>query len=128
MIESDPSKIQMSQVEQKAKCFKTIYKNYNPFTYGKTSVRNTYFRYNVLYGSRSSNLIKTYLPTMRAMSSSVRSYSRFQLKQSLNDNSIEKNCIFTDEQIEQLYKAKCEDLEIAEKKTIKEADMYKEKL
>lgn len=28
MIESDPSKIQMSQVEQKAKCFKTIYKNY----------------------------------------------------------------------------------------------------
>ena len=62
------------------------------------------------------------------MSSSVRSYSRFQLKQSLNDNSIEKNCIFTDEQIEQLYKAKCEDLEIAEKKTIKEADMYKEKL
>ena len=63
MIESDPSKIQMSQVEQKAKCFKTIYKNYTPFTYGKTSVRNTYFRYNVLYGSRSSNLIKTYLPT-----------------------------------------------------------------
>ena len=112
IIENDPSKLQISQVEHKMKTYERFYENSNVFKYTQPNVRNLYFKYNILYGTNSSNVIKTYLPKMRPISASVRSYSKYQLKKSINDGTIYNDCIFSSEQIEKLYLAKCMDLTI----------------
>lgn len=112
IIENDPSKIPITQVENKIKSYSRFYENSNIFKYTQPNIRNLYFKYNILYGSNSSNVIKTYLPKMRPLSSSVRAYSKYQLRVSTNDKNIYSECIFTKEQIEQLYLAKCMDLTI----------------
>ena len=77
-------------------------------------------KYNILYGSNSTNTITTYLPKMRPISSSIKSYSKYKLKRKkvfanshmTDEYEHEHNSLFNDKEIELLFKAKCKDLGI----------------
>ena len=77
--------------------------------YLNKSISNTdkkYYNYNILYGSKSNNIIETYSPKLRPRSSSLKEFNK-----SILSSSIEKK-IFSDEEINLIFKKKCEDINV----------------
>ena len=119
IIDNDPTQPSSEDIEKRLKSFQRNSESYFNQNNAKQNVKNLYFKYNILYGNNSSNIIKTYLPKMRPISSSVRGYSKYKLKRNVTfltaetspGNSFnEEQCIFTNNQIEKLFEAKCQDL------------------
>ena len=71
------------------------------------NTEEVFYKYNLLYGSDSTNIIRTYSPKMRPMSSSVSGFTKILLK-----DSNESDCVFTEEEIIELIKARCKDIGI----------------
>jgi Ran GTPase-activating protein (RanGAP) involved in mRNA processing and transport len=68
--------------------------------------KNVLYKYNLLYGNNSQNLIRTYSPKMRPKSSSVKVFMK-TIKDSKEDIYI-----FTEDEILLLIKSKCQDIGI----------------
>lgn len=110
MIESNPIQYNYKKIKQKFKQINPLYLNNkkeklvlpNMSKYTK----NVLYKYNLLYGNNSQNLIRTYSPKMRPKSSSVKVFLK-TIKDSKEDIYI-----FTEDEILLLIKAKCQDIGI----------------
>jgi len=74
------------------------------------NIDKQFYKYNILYGYKSNNIITTYSPKLRPNSSSVDTKSKNFL--SSNNSFIEKKEIFNEEQIQLLFEKKCKDLNV----------------
>ena len=111
MIKSCPNQYNQKKITKKKIIINPLYirgteenlkrPNFNQNT------EKVFYKYNLLYGSNTNNLIRAYSPKMRPMSSSVNEYN----KKMVNINS--KNVfVFDEEDILQLIKARCKDIGI----------------
>ena len=105
MLVNDPNKNNYKKIKNKINTIDNFYKNDS--YRASNNIKDTYLKYNILYGQNSPNLIRTYSPKMRPMSSSVK---KFVKKMSSEQN----DCIpvFTPFEINKLIKTKCKDLGI----------------
>ena len=71
------------------------------------NTEEVFYKYNLLYGNNTNNLIRTYSPKMRPMSASISSYNK-KISQNLNENLY----VFNHEEIVGLVNARCKDLGI----------------
>ena len=111
MIKSSPNQYNPKKINKKKIIINPLYirgteenlkrPNFNENT------EKVFYKYNLLYGSDSNNLIRTYSPKMRPMSSSINEFN----KKMAYENS--KNVfVFDEEEIMQIIKARCKDLGI----------------
>lgn len=116
IIETNPSKYNLSKLGKKIKEINPLYSGTSLSTkYSAHSqfpsllnkkTEEVYYKYNVLYGTNTTNLIRTYSPKMRPMSSSISSFTK---NMQLGEN---EKAVFTPEEINILTQAKCNDLNI----------------
>ena len=111
MLENNPNKYNSKKLKNKIKVINNLYSGNTKESYllpkSTKRVEQLYYNYNVLYGQNTSNLIRTYSPTMRPKSSSV---NRFVKK--MNMVQRESLSVFTDNEVLELIKAKCNDIGI----------------
>ena len=71
------------------------------------NTEEVFYKYNLLYGNNTTNLIRTYSPKMRPMSASINSYNK-KIAQNLSENLY----VFDHNEIASLVHARCKDLGI----------------
>ena len=71
------------------------------------NTEEVFYKYNLLYASNTTNLIRTYSPKMRPMSASISGFNK-KMTQDLNENIF----VFDDEEIIELISARCKDIGI----------------
>ena len=109
MIESNPRQYNFKKIKQKVKEINPItsLKNKNIILPNMSkNTQNVLFKYNILYGNNSQNIIKTYSPKMRPKSSSVKIFSK-----TIKDKN-DDLYLFNEKEILLLSKAKCQDIGI----------------
>jgi len=110
MIESNPYQYNYKKIKQKYKQITPLYLNNKKSNIVLPNMskytKNVLYKYNLLYGNNSQNLIRTYSPKMRPKSSSVKVFLK-TIKDSKEDLYI-----FTEHEILLLIKAKCQDIGI----------------
>ena len=115
IIETNPSGYNLTKISKKIKEINPLYSSPSATTNNTANsfpsllnkkTGEVYYKYNILYGSNTNNIIRTYSPKMRPMSASVTSFTK-----NMHINEYEK-CVFSDDEIEQLTYAKCKDLNI----------------
>ena len=105
MIENNPLQYNYKKIKEKAKQVNPIF-NVSNLKNLSTNTQKVLYRYNILYGNNTPNLIRTYSPKMRPMSSSVKVFLK-TIRESEEDKEIlnEKEILF-------LIEAKCKDIGI----------------
>ena len=110
IIETNPEKYNLKKIEQKIKQINPIFIKKISFTNPEPkydeSTKKKLYKYNILYGSNSNNLIRTYSPKMRPVSTSIKSFI------SNLSQSEEYQCLLNENDIHNLFKSKCQDLNI----------------
>ena len=110
MIESNPYQYNYKKIKEKYKQITPLYLNNKKSNFVLPNMskytKNVLYKYNLLYGNNSQNLIRTYSPKMRPKSSSVKVFLK-TIKDSKEDIYI-----FTEDEILLLIKAKCQDIGI----------------
>ena len=112
IINSNPNQFNKDMIKKKMEQINDMYiigtdKNLQrPKLSYKTE--EAFYNYNVLYGSMSQNLIRTYSPKMHPLSSSVKVFLK-----KFNQNMKETIPIFTEDEILLFCKSKCKDLGIS---------------
>ena len=109
MIENNPLQYNYKKIEEKAKQINPIFniENKNPILKNlNKNTQNLLYRYNILYGNNTKNIIKTYSPKMRPMSSSVKVFLK-TIRESEEDKQI-----LNENEVLLLIKAKCKDIGI----------------
>ena len=71
------------------------------------NTEEVFYKYNLLYGNNTTNLIRTYSPKMRPKSASVSVFTKKMVT-----NLGESDYIFTEEEVLELINAKCKDIGI----------------
>ena len=71
------------------------------------NTEEVFYKYNLLYGNNTTNLIRTYSPKMRPMSASINGYNK-KIVQNLSENLY----VFDHNEIAGLVQARCKDLGI----------------
>ena len=111
MLENNPNKCNYKKIKNKIKEINNLYfcDTRESYKIPKSTkrVEELYYNYNVLYGQNSSNLIKTYSPSMRPKSSSVNKFVK-----KMNMKQRESLYVFSDKEILGLIEAKCNDIGI----------------
>ena len=115
IIESNPIKINKNKLKKKIKEINPLFSkvnsvnninNNNMTKYDKKTEEKLY-KYNILYGSYSNNIIRTYSPKMRPISSSINSFEK-----KINSKESIENNFFSEKEIKLLIEAKCKDIGI----------------
>ena len=112
MIKSSPNQYNQKKISKKKIIINPLYirgteENLKRPNFNKNTEK-VFYKYNLLYGSNTNNLIRTYSPKMRPMSSSVNEYN----KKMAYENS--KNIfVFNEEETIELIKARCKDIGIS---------------
>ena len=111
MIKSSPNQYNTKKINKKLMVLNPLYirgteenlkrPNFNQNT------EKVFYKYNLLYGSNTNNLIRAYSPKMRPMSSSINEFNKKMITQ--NDNNI---FVFNEKEIMQLINARCKDIGI----------------
>ena len=112
MIKSSPNQYNRKKINKKIVIINPLYirgtyenlkrPNFNENT------EKVFYKYNLLYGSNTNNLIRTYSPKMRPMSSSISEFNKKMV------SDIGKNVlVFNDDEIMKLIKARCKDIGIS---------------
>ena len=105
MLVNSPNNIyNYKKIRNKIKSVDDFYQNRNPKS---NNVKEVYYKYNVLYGQNSSNLIRTYSPKMRPMSSSV-----YKFVKKMNNGQSKNKPVFDENEINELNQKKCSDIGI----------------
>ena len=105
IIENNPNKYNYQQIKKKVNQIEHFYgkENFKP----NNRVKEVFYKYNVLYGQNASNIIRTYSPKMRPMSSSVNKFVK-----KMNNDQKDNLPVFSQNEINQLIKTKCNDIGI----------------
>jgi Ran GTPase-activating protein (RanGAP) involved in mRNA processing and transport len=108
-MKTSPVKYDMNLVSEKLKKLNKFYDN-KKLGHSISKTEETYFRYNILYGTKSNEILRAYSPKMRPQSASVSNFNK--------DNFTNLLRCFTSEEITRIYQAKCADLDIKTKENI----------
>jgi Ran GTPase-activating protein (RanGAP) involved in mRNA processing and transport len=103
-MKTSPVKYDMNLVSEKMKKMNKIYEGKNKHGAAMSKTEETYYKYNLLYGTKSNEIIRAYSPKMRPMSASISNFKR--------DNFHNNSQCFTKEEVTSIYQAKCEDLDL----------------
>ena len=111
MIKSNPNQYNQEKINKKLILLNPLFlrgteenlkrPNFNENT------EKVFYKYNLLYVSNTNNLIRTYSPKMRPMSSSVNEFNKKMINENGNNTTV-----FNDEEILELIKARCKDIGI----------------
>ena len=112
MIKSSPNQYDQKKINKKKIIINPLYimgteENLKRPNFNKNTEK-VFYKYNLLYGNNSNNLIATYSPKMRPMSSSVRGFNK-KMKYENSKNVF----VFNDDEIYELIKARCKDIGIS---------------
>ena len=111
ILETNPSKYDLNKIAEKINTINPFFTKGNFYNRQKPNYsRNTeevYYKYNILYGSNTTNLITTYSPKMRPMSASIHLFQQKMLNMEENQNDV-----FNYDEVEKMCKAKCNDIGI----------------
>ena len=111
IIESNPNQYNSQKIQKKLGMINPLFlrgteenlkrPNFNQNT------EEVFYKYNLLYGSNTTNLIRTYSPKMRPMSASISGFNK-KMAHDLNESIY----VFEDEEIIELIRARCKDIGI----------------
>jgi len=111
IIESNPNQYNSLKIKKKLRSINPLFlrgtdenlkrPNFNQNT------EEVFYKYNLLYGNNTTNLIRTYSPKMRPMSSSINGFNK-KMAHDLNENIF----VFREEEIVELIRARCKDIGI----------------
>lgn len=104
LIKKDPEKYDLERLNEKFKTVNSFYSN-KLIHKQMNRVDSTFYKYNILYGTNSNNIIKSYSQKLRPDSAGIRNINIYKL------NISDADC-FTEEDIKILFIAKCADLNI----------------
>lgn len=107
IMKYSPKKYDLDKLNEK---FKIVNKHFNHKLTNKENMSkldSTYYKYNILYGSNSSNLIRSYSPKMRPGSGEVRN----ALTHKVDVDHWDRKCL-TEDEVALLFSAKCSDIGI----------------
>lgn len=104
IIKNNPHKINLDKIRKKIQNINPLYTE-TDFGRPNNKTDELYYKYNILYGSNTNNLIRTYSPKMRPVSSSIASFTQSLTIDNRNDYQV-----FNEEEIELLLEAKIKDL------------------
>ena len=105
LLENNPYKYSYRKLKNKISTMDHFYRNESMRS--TNNVKEVYYKYNVLYGQNTSNLIRTYSPKMRPNSSSVNKFVK-----KMNNDQKDNLPVFTEDEINELIKTKCNDIGI----------------
>ena len=105
MIENNPLQYNYKKIKQKAKQINPIFK-INNLNNLNQNTQKVLYRYNILYGNNTKNIIKTYSPKMRPRSSPVKIFLK-TIRETEEDKQI-----LSEKEVLYLIKAKCKDIGI----------------
>ncbi len=71
MIKNSPTKYDMKSVNEKYRKMSEIYLKKLNYQQEFTKTDEVFFKYNVLYGNKTSNIIRNYSPKMRPNSAAI---------------------------------------------------------
>ena len=111
IIDSNPNQYNSIKITEKMKKINSLFSRGSEENLSRPRLsENTYeifYKYNLLYGSNSQNLITTYSPKMSPMSVSINGFVK-----KMNFNLHEKLYVFSEEEILELLNARCKDIGI----------------
>ena len=117
IIETNPKKLNLDKISNKIKKINPIFTDGTLLALQSPkfsrNTKETYYKYNILYGTESNNLIRTYSPKMRPMSSSI---SLFRNNMVFTEDI--DYYVFNEREIENLALAKCKDIGIEVRKNM----------
>ena len=102
ILQTSQKPINMDLINQK---FKSLNKEYSSSRILDNSTTRKFYAYNVIYGHKSNNIIKTYTPKL-----SQRIFSSHY--QSINSNGGNIEQVFNEKQIMEIFREKCKDLNV----------------
>ena len=111
IIESNPNQYNSQKIQKKLGAINPLFlrgteENLKRPNFSKNT-EEVFYKYNLLYGSNTTNIIRTYSPKMRPMSASINGFNK-KMAQDLNENIF----VFDEEEIKELIKARCKDIGI----------------
>ena len=111
IIKSNPNQYNYQKINKKSTEINPLFirgteENLKRPNFAKNT-EEVFYKYNLLYGSDTTNIITTYSPKMRPMSASINGFNKKMIKD-LSENIY----VFTEEEIVELVKARCKDIGI----------------
>lgn len=100
ILKHSPKRIDMSLVSQKVNSLNKQYNNCNL----NSSVSKKFYEYNVIYGYKSNNIIKTYSPKLSQLNPKLKNKIYLNINQNLQ--------VFSENEIIELFYQKCKDLNV----------------
>ena len=111
IIKNSPNQYNYQKINQKSVAINPLFirgteqnlkrPNFNQNT------EEVFYKYNLLYGTDTTNIIRTYSPKMRPMSSSISGFNK-----KMAQDSSESFLVFSEMEIFELIKARCKDIGI----------------
>ena len=113
IMKASPTGYNVDLVNEKFKKLNDFYKKkqFEERSSNLTKTEATFYRYNVLYGSKCGALLRSYSPKMRPESVSQKSKNQ----KVIGD---EDERVFNENEVKWLFMAKCEDLSIKSKENL----------
>ena len=111
IIKSNPSQYNYQKISKKSLAINPLFmrgtdENLKRPNFNKNT-EEVFYKYNLLYGSDTTNIIRTYSPKMRPMSSSINGFNK-KMAKDLNESI----SVFSKDEIIELTKARCKDIGI----------------
>ena len=111
IIESNPNQYNSQKIEKKIKEINPLFikgteENLQRPHFNQNT-EEVFYKYNLLYGNNTTNIIRNYSPKMRPMSASINGFNK-KMTQDLNENLY----VFNEDEILELIKARCQDIGI----------------
>ena len=111
IIKSNPNQYNYQKISKKSIAINPLFirgteENLKRPNFNKNT-EEVFYKYNLLYGSDTTNIIRTYSPKMRPMSASISGFNKKMVKD-LNESIY----VFNNEEIIELIKARCKDIGI----------------
>ena len=109
IMKNSPQKYDLDKLNTKFKSINKHYLKKVDFDNQMNKVDSTFYKYNLLYGSNSVNILRSYSPKMRPDSGSIRNVVR--------EKESEQKC-FTEDEMKVLFTSRCIDLSINPKPSL----------
>ena len=111
IIETNPNQYNSKKIKKKLRAINPLFLRGTEENLKRPNfainTEEVFYKYNLLYGNNTNNLIRKYSPKMRPMSASISSFNK-KISQNLNENLY----VFDHDEIVSLVKARCKDLGI----------------
>ena len=111
IIETNPNQYNSKKIKKKFRAINPLFLRGTEENLKRPNfsinTEEVFYKYNLLYGNNTNNLIRTYSPKMRPMSASINGYNK-KMTQNLSENIP----VFEHDEIINLVKARCKDIGI----------------